>query len=198
MRSLQTLVLTGAVTLGLVLTACDSGSGATVSSTGKPVDGQTFTMAVSADPGNLDPHFTSLSVTLQVDNFLYDSLVNLDPEGKMVAGLAEKWEGTTTKATYTLRKGVTCADGTPLTATTVAENISFVGDPANKSTRIGVFVPAGAKATADDAAGTVTVTAPTPDAFLARNVGGLHIVCDKGMKNRACSSRAVTAPACSR
>ncbi len=185
MRSLQTLVLTGAVTLGLVLTACDSGSGATVSSTGKPVDGQSFTMAVSADPGNLDPHFTSLSVTLQVDNFLYDSLVNLDPDGKMVAGLAEKWEGTTTKATYTLRKGVTCADGSPLTATTVAENISFVGDPANKSTRIGVFVPAGAKATADDAAGTVTVTAATPDAFLARNVGGLHIVCDKGMKNRS-------------
>ena len=132
MRSLQTLVLTGAVTLGLVLTACDSGSGATVSSTGKPVDGQSFTMAVSADPGNLDPHFTSLSVTLQVDNFLYDSLVNLDPDGKMVAGLAEKWEGTTTKATYTLRKGVTCADGSPLTATTVAENISFVGDPAEQ------------------------------------------------------------------
>jgi peptide/nickel transport system substrate-binding protein len=184
MRSPQTLILAGAVTLGLVLTACSSGSGTNVSSTGKPVDGQTFTMAVSADPGNLDPHFTSLSVTLQVDAFMYDSLVNLDPTGKMVAGLAEKWEGTTTKATYTLRKGVTCSDGSPLTATTVAENISFVGDPANKSTRIGVFVPAGAKAVGDDAAGTVTVTAPAPDAFLARNVGGLHIVCDQGMKNR--------------
>jgi peptide/nickel transport system substrate-binding protein len=184
MRSLPTLALAGTITLGLALTGCNSDSGATAGSTGKPVDGQTFTMAVSADPGNLDPHFTSLSVTLQVDAFMYDSLVSLDPTGKMVAGLAEKWEGTTTKATYTLRKGVTCSDGSPLTASTVAANISFVGDPANKSTRIGVFVPAGAKATADDAAGTVTVTAPAPDAFLARNVGGLHIVCDQGMKNR--------------
>jgi peptide/nickel transport system substrate-binding protein len=184
MRSPQTLVLAGTLALGLALTACDSGSGSTVSGAGKPVDGQTFTMAISADPGNLDPHFTSLSVTQQVDWFMYDSLVNLDPTGKMVAGLAEKWEGTTTKATYTLRKGVTCSDGSPLTASTVAANISFVGDPANKSSRIGVFVPPGAKATAD-AAGTVTVTVPAPDAFLDRNVGGLHIVCDQGMKNRS-------------
>ncbi|TCN32289.1 peptide/nickel transport system substrate-binding protein [Kribbella orskensis] len=186
MRSPQTLVLAGTLALGLVLTACDSGSGssATVGNTGKFAEGQTFTMAISADPGNLDPHFTSLSVTQQVDAFMYDSLISLDPAGKMVPGLAEKWESTTTKATYTLRKGVTCADGTPLTATTVAANISFVGDPANKSSRIGVFVPPGAKATADDAAGTVTVTVPAPDAFLDRNVGGLHIVCDKGMKDR--------------
>lgn len=183
MRSPQTIALAGVITLGLVLTACSEGSNTTVG-TGKTVEGQPFTMAVSADPGNLDPHFTSLSVTLQVDAFMYDSLVNLDPAGKMVSGLAEKWEGDATKATYTLRKGVTCSDGSPLTAATVAANINFVGDPANKSTRIGVFVPPGAKAVADDAAGTVTVTAAAPDAFLARNVGGLHIVCDQGMKNR--------------
>lgn len=186
MRSPQTLVLAATLALGLALTACDSGSGsgATIGGSGKLAEGQTFTMAISADPGNLDPHFTSLSVTQQVDAFMYDSLINLDAAGKMVAGLAEKWEGTTTKATYTLRKGVTCADGTALTASTVAANISFVGNPANKSSRIGVFVPPGAKATADDAAGTVTVTVPAPDAFLDRNVGGLHIVCNKGMKDR--------------
>ena len=28
------------------------------------------------------------------------------------------------------------------------------------------------------------MTAPAPDAFLVRNVGGLHIVCGKGMKDR--------------
>ncbi|ADB33928.1 extracellular solute-binding protein family 5 [Kribbella flavida DSM 17836] len=184
MRSAHTLVLAGTLAAGLVLSACDSGGSTPAGGAGKTVEGRTFTMAISADPGNLDPHFTSLSVTQQVDWFMYDALVNLDPEGTMVPGLAEKWEGTTTKATYTLRKGVTCADGSPLTASTVAENISFVGDPANKSSRIGVYVPPGAKATGDDAAGTVTVTVPTPDAFLARNVGGLHIVCAKGLKNR--------------
>src|ERR1700754_4294870 len=69
-------------------------------------DGKTFTMALGADPGSLDPHPTSLSVTALVDRFMYDSLVNSDPDGNQVAGLAESWQGTTTSATYVLRKGV--------------------------------------------------------------------------------------------
>jgi peptide/nickel transport system substrate-binding protein len=151
---------------------------------GNFAEGKTFTMVISADPGNLDPLMTSLSSALQVDRFLYDSLINITPDGQMVAGLAEKWDGDASQATYTLRKGVTCSDGTPLTATTIADNINFVGDPKNQSTRIGVFVPPGATATADDAAGTVTVKSPSPDAFLVRNVGGLQIVCAKGTADR--------------
>ncbi|MEV8378102.1 ABC transporter substrate-binding protein [Kribbella sp. NPDC056861] len=177
-----TVAVAGALVAGLVLSACDSGGGTTTA--GKPLEGQTLTMALGGDPGNLDPQFTSLSLTMQVDKFLYDSLLNVDAKGQQVAGLAEKWEGTTTTAKYTLRKGITCLDGTALTASTIAENINFVGNPASKSTRIGVFVPPGAKAVGDDAAGTVTVTAAAPDAFLVRNVGGLHIVCAKGMKDR--------------
>lgn len=176
------VAIAGALVAGLALSACSSGQETT--GAGKPVAGQTLTMALGADPGNLDPQFTSLSITKQVDAFLYDSLVNVDGSGKQIAGLAEKWEGTTTTAKYTLRKGITCQDGSPLTATMVAENITFVGNPASKSTRIGVFVPPGATATGDDTAGTVTVKAPAPDAFLVRNVGGLHIVCSKGMKDR--------------
>ena len=177
-----TLAAVGGV--ALTLTAC-GGTGTGAPSGGqKYADGKTFTMVLGSDPGNLDPHFTSLASTLQTDRFLYDSLVNIDAGGKMVAGLAERWEATTTSAKYVLRKGVTCSDGTPLTATVVAENISFVGDPKNASSRMGVYVPPGASATADDATGTVTVTSPAPSSFLDRTVGGLQIVCDKGMKDR--------------
>ncbi|MFC6162303.1 ABC transporter substrate-binding protein [Kribbella jiaozuonensis] len=182
MRTVRTALAAGALATGLALSACSSGE--QTASTSQAAEGKTMTMAISADPGNLDPQFTSLSVTMQVDWFLYDSLVGISPDGKQVPGLADKFEGNSTTAKYTLRKGVTCADGSPLTASTVAQNINFVGDPANKSTRIGVFIPPGAKATADDTTGTVTVTAPAPDAFLVRNVGGLHIVCSKGMKDR--------------
>ena len=172
-----------AAVLAVSLVACGGGSGGAGSGQDL-VDGGTFTFVLNADPGNLDPHFTSLASTMQVDRFLYDSLVNIDAEGEMTAGLAEKWEATTTEATFTLRENVTCADGTPLTATQVAANINFVGDPENASSRMGVYVPTGATATADDDAGTVTVTAPSPDSFLDRNVGGLHIVCAKGMADR--------------
>lgn len=185
MRSVPGIAAAGALVLAASACGGGGGSGQAPGGGGQQLaDGKTFTMVLAADPGNLDPQFTALSGTLQVDRFLYDSLVNFGPDGKMLAGLAEKWEATTTKATFTLRKGITCADGTPLTPKTVAENISFVGDPKNKSTRITVFVPAGATAVGDDAAGTVTVTSPTPSSFLDRTVGALHIVCPKGMKDR--------------
>lgn len=150
----------------------------------KYASGKTATIALTTDPGNLDPHFTSLGVAYLVDRFLYDTLVNTNPQGKVIPGLATQWKGSNTKVTYTLRDGVKCSDGTTLTASMVAKNINFVGNPKNKSSRIGLFVPPGAKATADNAAGTVTVTSPTPQAFLARSVGGLPIVCPKGMQNR--------------
>ena len=182
MKTIPTIVTAGLLAVSLV--ACGGGGGG--SSSGRNlVDGGTFTFVLGTDPGNLDPHFTSLAATLQVDRFLYDSLVNIDEKGEVVAGLAEKWEATTTEATFTLREGVTCADGTPLTATQVAANITFVGDPKNASSRLGVYVPAGAKATADDAVRTVTVTTPSPDSFLDRNVGSLQIVCGKGMADRS-------------
>jgi peptide/nickel transport system substrate-binding protein len=182
MKALRTTALLGAVTLLAGACGHDSGSG---SGGRQPVNGKTFTMAVTGDPGNLDPHFTSLSVTGQVDRFLYDQLLGFAPDGTILPGLAEKWQSTGTTATFTLRKGVTCVDGSPLTATTVAANISFVGDVKNGSSRVGTYVPAGAKATADDATGVVTVTSPSPDAFLDRNLGGLPIVCDQGMKDRS-------------
>jgi peptide/nickel transport system substrate-binding protein len=181
MKALRLTAVLGAA--ALLAGACGDNSGGG-SGGRQPVNGKTFTMAVPGDPGNLDPLFTSLTITGQVDRFLYDSLLGFTPDGKVLPGLAEKWEATGTTAKFTLRKGVTCADGSPLTASTVAENISFVGDVKNGSTRVGTFVPAGAKATADDATGVVTVTSPSPDAFLDRNLGGLPIVCEQGMKDR--------------
>jgi peptide/nickel transport system substrate-binding protein len=185
MKSVRTVAALSAATL--VLSACGGGGGDNGGSAGGKnlVNGKTFTLVLPGDPGNLDPHFNSLSPTLQTDLFVYDTLLDVDANGKLIPHLADKWDATTTKATFTLRKGITCADGSPLTASTVAANISFVGNPANQSTRIGVFVPAGATATGDDASGVVTVTSPTPDAFLDVNIGGLPIVCDKGLKDRS-------------
>jgi peptide/nickel transport system substrate-binding protein len=182
MKALRLTAVLGAA--ALLAGACGDNNSGGGPGGRQPVNGKTFTMAVAGDPGNLDPLFTSLSVTGQVDRFLYDSLLGFAPDGKALPGLAEKWESTATTAKFTLRKGVTCADGSPLTATTVAGNISFVGDVKNGSSRVGTYVPAGAKATADDAAGVVSVTSPSPDAFLDRNLGGLPIVCEQGMKDR--------------
>lgn len=181
----------------VTVAACSSGGSssspgpagsATASGTASPgpvASGKAATFLLPSDPGSLDPQQTSLSVTYQADLFLYDSLISFAPGGAPEGNLATKWSGTTTTASYTLRKGVTCSDGSPLTASTVAANINYIGNVKNASPRAGLWVPPGATATADNATGVVTVKSPVPDPFLVTDVGSTEVVCDNGLKNRA-------------
>jgi peptide/nickel transport system substrate-binding protein len=191
MRTGRITVAAAGVAL-LALTACSgssksggTGGGGGATTGGKVVSGKTFTMAIASDPGNLDPQMTVLSITRGVDRFLYSRLIGLDSSGGGTPALAEKWSATTTTATFTLKDGITCADGTPLTAQDVAQNISFVGDAKNKSPLLGVVVMPGTTATGDNATHTVSVKSGAPDAFLLRNVGTLPIVCPKGLTDRS-------------
>jgi peptide/nickel transport system substrate-binding protein len=165
-----------------------SGSSASSSASGSAsaqvLSGKAATFLLPSDPGSLDPQQTALSVTYQADLFLYDSLISTSPSGTPEANLATKWSGTTTTASYTLKKGVTCSDGSALTASTVAANINYIGNVKNASARVGIWVPPGATATGDDATGVITVKSPVPDPFLVTDVGSTEIVCGKGMKNR--------------
>ena len=196
-------VLTTAAALSAAavsVAACSSGGSSSTSSSGasasssasssasapaQVVSGKSATFLLPSDPGSLDPQQTALSVTYQADLFLYDSLVSMSSTGAPVANLATKWSGTTTAASYTLRKGVTCSDGSALTASTVAANINYIGNVKNASARVGIWVPPGATATADDATGVVTVKSPVPDPFLVTDVGSTEIVCGNGMKDRS-------------
>ncbi|WIX98543.1 ABC transporter substrate-binding protein [Amycolatopsis mongoliensis] len=178
-----------AAVLGVLAMAASGCAGCTSTAGRQPVDGRTFTLAIGSDPASLDPHLTVLSVTSQVDRFLYDSLLDLTADGKPVAGLAGKWTATTTTASFTLRAGISCADDTPLTAADVAANIDFVGDPASKSPVTGQTVAPGTSATADEATRTITVTSGKPDAFLLRDIGTLPIVCGKALRDRKLATK---------
>lgn len=151
---------------------------------GGPADGRTFTVAYASDPGTLDPAKTVMSIAIGVNRFLYDPLIHLDDKGEPVAGLAQKWEATSTTATFTLRSGVTCSDGSALTASDVAANINYIGDPGNKSPLAGVQIVPGTTATADDEQRTVTLKSGAPDGLLLRNAGSVPIACGKGLKDR--------------
>jgi peptide/nickel transport system substrate-binding protein len=189
MRIAPTVALAAALTV--LLAACGGsdgdnagGSGAT-GGEGEPVVDGTFTTSVTADPGNLHPHLTVLAATRAIDNYMYDKLVYFSVDGEELPWLAESWEATPDTVTYTLRDGVTCSDGTPLTASDVAANFQFVVDDANVSPVRGVLVPAAMTATADDAARTVTITVPTPDPFLLQSTGDLFIACKAGLDDPA-------------
>lgn len=163
------------------LTACGGSDGGSSGST--YAVGKTFTLALSADPGALDPQGSASSPLFQVSKFAYDSLVSVNAKGQVISGLASKWSVNGKTVTFDIASGVTCADGAAFTAQTAADNISYVEDPKNKSPFLGVFVPAGATAKATGSTLTVTLASPSP--FVLDSFANLPMVCDSGMKDRA-------------
>jgi peptide/nickel transport system substrate-binding protein len=144
------------------------------------------TLAVGTDPGNLDPQLTIVSAARYVDTYAYDTLVNLAGPGKIVSGLAQSWKVVSpTKVQFVLHRGIKCTDGTKMTATVVKKNLDFVGDPANKSPLLGLFMPVGAKVTANNAKRSVVVTTSTPQPFMIQGLALVQMVCAKGLANRS-------------
>ncbi len=171
----------------LVLTGCGGNSkpsGTRSGSVHYASDG-TFTMAASRDLGTFDPYKGRL--LWGYSSLAYDTLVNLDPNGALVSGLAGTWKADAHSATFTLKPGITCSDGSALTASQVADDLKYLGDASNGNVQYGVNIPAGAPftATGDDAARTVTVTMKTSFGFMLNTFGRTPIVCAKGMANRA-------------
>jgi peptide/nickel transport system substrate-binding protein len=150
----------------------------------KYVDGATFTMSIAGDPGKLDPQSSASTQLFTVNQLAYDNLLAVDDDGKIQSQLATDWKVDGTTVTLTLAKDITCADGSDFTASTVADNVAYVGDPKNKSPYLGTFLPAGATAKADDAAGTVTLTLAQPAPFVLNGLASLPMVCDAGIKDR--------------
>lgn len=100
--------------LGLLLTGC-AGSSATTPP-------QQIVIGENTDLGGYDPG-TTMSPFIRT--LVFNSLVELDADFKLVPALAERWtmspDGKTW--TFTLRQGVKFHDGAPLTATVVKQNL---------------------------------------------------------------------------
>jgi peptide/nickel transport system substrate-binding protein len=178
-------------------TLIPSGGAIALAAAGDVVDGGTFTMTLSADPGNLDPQSSPTSVLSQASEFAYDSLLSMAPEdGSIQSQLATDWSVDGTVVQLTLAEGITCSDGTPLTASDVVANLDYVGNPENQSPFLGTYYPVGATAVADDGARTVTITLAAPAPFVLNGLSELPIVCAGGMADRAslASATAGTGP----
>jgi len=85
----------------------------------------TITVGLDADPPNLDPVFSSALVDRQVLNQIYDKLVDIDKDLKVVPMLATSWsvEGNGTVYVFKLRQGVKFHDGTDFDAEAVKFNL---------------------------------------------------------------------------
>jgi peptide/nickel transport system substrate-binding protein len=169
----------------------NSGGGATAATptTGpKPsntASGGLVTIAVNADPGNLDPQRSVNGPNLLMSVIGYDTPVTVENSGGVAPQVVSAWKPTAKGYLLTVRKGVTCADGSAMDARTVADNINYVANAKNASPMGGVAVPIGAKATADAAAGTVNVTFSSAQPFFMQSLAELPLVCAKGLGARS-------------
>ncbi len=130
---LRGAAVSGVAGLAAWLVACGSASGGvtgggaatTAPASGTPKKGGTLKAGLTSDVGNLDPLLSSFLVDREVFYNMYDSLVAIDSDLKIIPALAEKWEIAPDGKTYTftLRKDVKFHDGTDFNAEAVKFNI---------------------------------------------------------------------------
>ncbi|MEU3345429.1 ABC transporter substrate-binding protein [Streptomyces sp. NPDC006700] len=174
----RSAAVASAAVASAVLAGC-TGNG-DVSSTRTPVvERGTVTIATASETPSFDP-YSQFGTALAP--YAYDSLVNVAPDGQVVSGLAEKWQAGATSASFVLRRGVTCSDGTALTASDVARSLRYASDPRNRLVGAQAALP-GVPFTvsADNAARSVSVRMTSPYSFIVRTIGLLPVVCPAGL-----------------
>jgi peptide/nickel transport system substrate-binding protein len=183
---MRTRVVSVFAATAVLLFATTSATSAGVSRGNAAKPSGAATVSIPGDPGNLDPQMTVLQTTRYVDTFAYDTLVNIVGPGKIASGVAQSWKVVSPKKVqFTLRPGVTCSDGTKMTASVVKQNLDFVGNPANKSPLLGLFMPVGATVTANNGTRSVVVATSTPNPFMIQGLALVQLVCSKGLANRS-------------
>jgi len=92
-----------------------------------PAQAQTLSMAVSAPPASIDPHYYTLTPNIMVSAHMFEALVRRDENSRLHPGLAESWKRVDdTTWEFKLRDGVTFHNGEPLTAEDVAYTLKRV------------------------------------------------------------------------
>src|SRR6478752_3261120 len=96
-----------ALALALLLSACSPA----------PPNSRIINIAVLSSPNSLDPRIGSDETSQRIHTLIYDYLLALDDQLRVVGGLAESWEqADPLNYIITLRKGVKFHDGHELTA----------------------------------------------------------------------------------
>ncbi|WP_285624257.1 ABC transporter substrate-binding protein [Actinoallomurus iriomotensis] len=173
------------VTVSALLVA---GCGGSSKSSGKAppnVTNGVVSMTLDGPVSSYDPTQASTFQDAVALAALYDTLVNFDPSGKLIPGLADKWSSTKKTATFHLKNGVTCSDGTSLTGAMVAASLNRLFDPATKAPLIGQAIGPGNTAKATSSGDSVTITTGKPWSDLVPGMTGPYagIVCPAGTKD---------------
>lgn len=178
-RTRRSIVVTALSSL--VLCGCAAGSSSTDDAKEK------VTIALTADPGSLDPANADTVPAAGLVTAMYDTLVRINPkDNSVIPGLASSWKQTASSVEFKIRDGVTCSDGAKLAPSDIAKSLTRLVAPETKS-RIPAALFPGMQltATADDAKDSVTVSLDRPWSDLLPELAqaSTGIVCPAGLKD---------------
>lgn len=184
MKKRISLLLCGIMAVSL-LAGCGGGGAAAGSSkagsaaSGSAAASNTLKFGVRTfSNGKIDPSLETNTAWNCMRIGVSESLFKFDKNATVQPWLAEKCEGSDDHKTWTitLKKGIKFSNGTEMTATKVKESLDWVRDQAKndakreKGGNIKKFIPYEAEIKADDAAGTLTITLPSPVLNMAANL----------------------------
>ncbi len=93
---------------------------------------QELRIAVSADVTTMDPHFFNLFPNNNVAEHIFDKLVQMDPDSKLIPGLAASWKTIDDRTwEFRLRKDAKFHDGSPVTAEDVVFTLNRIPNVPN-------------------------------------------------------------------
>jgi peptide/nickel transport system substrate-binding protein len=144
----------------VTIAACGGGS-ATTSGGKTYVAGGTVTFRSNGDFRSFDIQTTTDGLTQWVLSNAYSTLLYQDNQGKIHDYMAKSWKFTPTSATFTLKQGITCADGTPVTPTVVKDSLQRMITSKNQYDAL-LWGPGPYSVTADDANNIVTFNTQSP------------------------------------
>jgi peptide/nickel transport system substrate-binding protein len=147
--------------MGLSVVACGGGSGSASGSGSAAASTRPITVLIAGDFQSWDPQKNKSNVSSQIATGLFDNLVALGANLKVVPYLASSWTTTPTSVTFHLRTNATCSDGSKMTPSVVAASFNrmFSVYPAGANK---LFGPGPFSVSANDSAGTFTFTSKTP------------------------------------
>lgn len=137
--------------------------------------GETLTIALENAPGSLDPANMEQSTSPYAQP-AYDALINVEPDGTLVPGLATEWEFTDDENKVfeiTLREGVTFSDGAELDADALIVNLEHLD---TGTSNVATLVNGGSYEKVDDYTVRITWDDPrplAPQALTQRWVAGM-------------------------
>lgn len=140
-----------------------------------PALGQAKTLrwASQGDILTLDPHAQNEGLTIAASSYVYEPLVQYDPDFNIAAGLATEWvQAEPTVWRFTLREGVKFHDGSPFSADDVVFSIKRAMSP---TSNFKAYVN-GIKDARAVNANTVDIETVAPNAVLLRQLTNVFIM----------------------